>query len=275
MDIVKRGNADILCTSMSDRDLAAFLRDPLVMVASDGGIEIAHPRGAGTFPRVLGRFVRERREIPLEAAVKKMTGMPARRLGLADRGLLVPGMKADVVVFDPRTVADRSTATDPQARPAGIDHVFVNGVAVVEAGRPTGARPGRVLRSLPRDVGHQQSLDRPAADHVTGQDLVQVLEAHPPVPDVVRVHGQRDAAAAMLETAGAAHDHATRQPALLDHPLQGVEDFLGALLPARALGVAGRAGVEADEQVALGLGHPGILREAGTMGVPADATGDH
>jgi N-acyl-D-amino-acid deacylase len=261
MDIVHRGNADILCTSMSDRDLAVFLRDPLVMVASDGGIQIAHPRGAGTFPRVLGRYVRERREVPLEIAIKKMTGMPARRLGLTDRGLLRPGMKADVVVFDPRTVLDRSTATRPQARPAGIEHVFVNGIAVVEGGRPTAARPGRVLRSLPRDIGHQQSLDRAPLDQVRGADLVQVREPHAGVPDVVGVHGHGDAVAAMLEAARAAHDHPVPEAALLDHPLQGVEDLLGPLLPAGSLRVAGRPGVEADEDVALGLGHPRILSE--------------
>ena len=261
MDIVQRGNADILCSSMSEKDAVAFLRDPLVMVASDGGIQVAHPRGAGTFPRVLGRYVRQRRVIPLELAVRKMTGMPARRLGLADRGLLRPGMKADVVVFDPRTVLDLSTARKPQARPAGIEHVFVNGVAVVEGGRPTTARPGRALRSLPRDVRHEQPLDRSSLDEMTGQDLVQVRRPHAAVPDILGIHGHRDAAAAVLEAARAVHDDPSREPALLDHRLQGVEDFLRPLLPARALGVAGRAGVEADEDVALGLGHPGILSE--------------
>jgi N-acyl-D-amino-acid deacylase len=261
MDIVQRGNAEILCTSMSEPDVVAFLRDPLVMVASDGGIQIAHPRGAGTFPRVLGRYVRQRRVIPLPAAVRKRTGLPARRLGLTDRGLLRAGMKADVVVFDPRTVKDLSTALLPQARPAGIEHVFVNGVAVVEGGRPTAARPGLALRSLPRDVGHEQPLDRLSLHEVAGQDLVQVRRPHPAVPHVLGIHGHRDAAAAVLETARAVHDHPAPQPALLDHGLQGVEDFLGSLLPARALGVARRAGVEADEDVALGLGHPGIPSE--------------
>jgi len=261
MDIVRRGNADILCTSMSEDDLAAFLRDPLVMVASDGGIRIAHPRGAGTFPRVLGRYVRERREIPLEVAVRKMTGMPARRLRLTDRGLLRPGMKADVVVFDPRTVRDRSTADRPQARPAGIEHVFVNGVAVVEEGRPTAARPGRVLRSLPRDVGHDQPLDRPSLDEMGGVDLVQVRERDARIPDVLGVDGHGDAAAAVLQAVRPVHDHAVPEPALLDHPLQGVEDFLGTLLPARPLGVPRRTDIEADEDVALGLGHPRILSE--------------
>ena len=261
MDIVRRGNADILGTSMSERDVATFLRDPLVMVSSDGGIEIAHPRGAGTYPRVLGRYVRERKEVPLAAAVRKMTGMPARRLGLADRGLLRPGMKADVVVFDPRTVIDRSTAAEPQARPAGIEHVLVNGVAVVERGRPTAARPGRALRSLPRNVGHEQPLDRPAADEVGGEDLLQVGDLHLGVPHVVGVDRDGDAAAAMLQAIGPIHDDLAAQSALLDHPRQGVEDLLGALLPAGPFRVARRPRVEADEDVALGLGHARILSE--------------
>jgi N-acyl-D-amino-acid deacylase len=162
MDIVHRGNASILCTSMQESDLEAFLRDPSVMIGSDGGIKIAHPRGAGAYPRVLGRYVRERRVIPLEAAIHKMTGQPAQRLGLRDRGLLAPGMKADLVVFDPARVIDRSTAAEPQAPPEGIEYVFVNGEAVVDGGQPTRARPGRVLygpaRSLPGDVRHEQAL---------------------------------------------------------------------------------------------------------------------
>jgi N-acyl-D-amino-acid deacylase len=261
MDIVRRGNADILGTSMSEADVAAFLRDPLVMVSSDGGIQIAHPRGAGTYPRVLGRYVRERREVPLVTAVRKMTGMPARRLGLADRGVLRPGMKADVVVFDPRTVIDRSTATEPQARPAGIEHVFVNGVAVVEAGRTTGAHPGRALRSLPRDVGHEQPLDRPTRHEVRGEDLVEVARPHARVPDVVGVDSHGDPAAAVLQAVGPAHDDTVRQPALLDHPLQVVEDLLGPLLPAGAFGVAGGPHVETHQDVALGPGHRTILSE--------------
>jgi N-acyl-D-amino-acid deacylase len=261
MEIVRRGNADILGTSMSEADVAAFLRDPLVMVASDGGIEIAHPRGAGTYPRVLGRYARERKVVSLPVAIRKMTEMPARRLGLKDRGSLRPGMKADVVVFDPRTVIDRSTAAEPQARPAGIEHVFVNGVAVVEGGRSTGARPGRALRSLPRDVGHEQALDRPAVHEVRGEDLLQVRRAHAAVPDVVGVDGHRDPAAAVLQAARAVHDHAVAQPPLLDHPLQRVEDLLGPLFPARSLGVSGRTDVEAHQDVALGLGHRPILSE--------------
>jgi N-acyl-D-amino-acid deacylase len=95
---------------------------------------------------VLGRYVRERGIIPLESAIHKMTGMPADRLGLADRGRIVPGAFADLVVFDAATVADRATALRPHLPPVGIVHVLVNGVEVIRDGRPTAARPGRPLR---------------------------------------------------------------------------------------------------------------------------------
>ena len=146
LDLERRGHAGIAAQAMDERDLETLVRDPLVMVASDGGIRVAHPRGAGAFPRVLRRYVRERRVLTLEEAVHKMTGMPARRLGLAGRGRIAPGLAADVVVFDLETVADRATAMEPHLPPVGIQHVFVNGVAVVSDGKPTGARPGRALR---------------------------------------------------------------------------------------------------------------------------------
>ena len=145
-DLARRGHAGLAGEAMDESDLESFLRSPRVMIASDGGIRIAHPRGAGTFPRVLGRYVRERRVIGLEAAVHKMTGMPAARLRLRDRGVIAPGAWADLVVFDPATVADRATALEPHLPPIGIRHVFVNGVAVVWQGKPTAARPGRALR---------------------------------------------------------------------------------------------------------------------------------
>lgn len=143
--IVKDGGADIIGHSMKEEDVLAFYRQPWVMVASDGGIDNDHPRGAGTFPRVLGRFVREKRLFPLEEAVRKMTSLPARRVGLKDRGTIAPGMKADLVLFDPSTVIDRSTFEKPQKLSEGIAMVFVNGEVVWEGGKPGGARPGRVL----------------------------------------------------------------------------------------------------------------------------------
>jgi N-acyl-D-amino-acid deacylase len=137
-------------------DMRAFLTHDASMVGSDGtaisptGVhgppQQPHPRYYGTFPRILGRYVRDEPVLTLEAAVHKMTGMPARRLGLADRGILAEGAAADVVLFDPAEIIDRATFEAPHQFPAGVAAVFVNGVLVVDGGRHTGARPGRILR---------------------------------------------------------------------------------------------------------------------------------
>jgi N-acyl-D-amino-acid deacylase len=115
------------------------------MVASDGGIANNHPRGAGTYPRVLGRFVREQRWLSLPEAVHKMTAQPAARLGLQDRGVVKAGMKADLVLFNPATVIDRATFEQPRALSTGISRVWVNGALVWTGSAVTEARPGRVL----------------------------------------------------------------------------------------------------------------------------------
>ena len=104
------------------------------------------PRTYGSYPRVLGEFVREDAWLGLEEAVRKMTSAPADRLGLKDRGRLADGMKADLVVFDPATVRSNATYDEPRQFPDGIDYVLVNGVVVVAGGQHTGALPGRVLR---------------------------------------------------------------------------------------------------------------------------------
>ncbi len=146
IEIVKDGGASVVCRSMKEADIENFYKQPWVMVASDGGIGMPHPRGAGTYPRVLGRFVREKGWLTLAEAIRKMTSLPAARLGLKDRGTLRPGMKADIVFFDAATVIDHSTMTSPFIEPTGIRHVFVNGVAVLEDGKVTNALPGAVLR---------------------------------------------------------------------------------------------------------------------------------
>jgi N-acyl-D-amino-acid deacylase len=112
------------------------------MVASDGGIGSDHPRGAGTFPRVLGLYVREKRWLTLPEAIRKMTSLPAQRLGWKDRGVIREGAFADLVLFNPDTVIDRSSYINPAALPTGIEKVFVNGVLVWDSGKPTGERPG-------------------------------------------------------------------------------------------------------------------------------------
>jgi N-acyl-D-amino-acid deacylase len=148
--IIREGNAAnddalIIAKSMTDADIELFYKQPWVMVASDGGIDSQHPRGAGTFPRVLGRFVREKHWFTLPEAVRKMTSLPAQRLGFRDRGTLRKGNFADLVLFDPQTVIDRATFAQPMELPVGIKVVFVNGVKVWNDDRATGEKPGRVL----------------------------------------------------------------------------------------------------------------------------------
>jgi N-acyl-D-amino-acid deacylase len=148
--IVREGDAanteaDIIGQSMIESDIQAFYQQPWVMVASDGGINSDHPRGAGTFPRVLGTFVREKHWLTLPEAIRKMTSLPAQRLGWKDRGIIREGAAADLVLFDPASVMDHSTYKDPAALPTGIEMVFVNGVLVWDRSKPTGARPGFVI----------------------------------------------------------------------------------------------------------------------------------
>jgi N-acyl-D-amino-acid deacylase len=150
--IVKDGGAAIIGHSMTEEDVFAFYRQPWVMVGSDGGIDNDHPRGAGTFPRVLGRYVREKKLFPLEEAVRKMTSLTAKRLKLADRGTIAPGQVADLVLFDPETVIDRSTFEHPRALAEGISRVWVGGEPVWADGKPTGATPGRALYGPGRPV---------------------------------------------------------------------------------------------------------------------------
>jgi N-acyl-D-amino-acid deacylase len=141
------GGADaaVIGHAMTEADIKAFYQQPWVMIASDGGIGSMHPRGAGTFARVLGVYVREKKWLTLPEAVRKMTGLPAQRLGWKDRGTIREGAFADLVLLDPDTVIDRSTFAQPQTPPVGIEKVFVNGELVWSEGRATGARPGRVL----------------------------------------------------------------------------------------------------------------------------------
>ena len=144
--MMRQGGAGVVGESMSPADVDAFFGSPLVMVASDGGVDSRHPRKAGTFPRVLGRFVRQESLLGLEEAVRKMTSLPAGRLRLTSRGRLAVGNFADLVVFDPDKVIDRSTFQQPDQLSSGIDHVFVNGVAVWREEAVTGQLSGRVLR---------------------------------------------------------------------------------------------------------------------------------
>ena len=137
--------------SMNEDDVRTVMRHPSTMIGSDGIPTLPgkpHPRLWGTFARVLGRYARDLGLFPLEEAVRRMTGFPARKFGLRDRGEVRPGAFADLVLFDPAQIIDVGTYEDPNHPPAGIPHVFVNGTRVVRDSAHTGARPGRALRRL-------------------------------------------------------------------------------------------------------------------------------
>jgi len=135
----------IIGTSMRADDVATLIAWPHSNICTDGILDDLHPRGAGSFPRVLGRYVREQELLPLEEAVRKMSGLAAQHMGIMDRGVIRPGAAADLVLFDPDTVIDNATPQDPQALSSGIIRVWVNGVEVYANGQETGARPGRFV----------------------------------------------------------------------------------------------------------------------------------
>ncbi|MCX7636142.1 MAG: amidohydrolase family protein, partial [Syntrophales bacterium] len=141
--------------SLNEDNFKLIIQHPLVVIGSDGwarapygplGRDKPHPRSYGTFPRMLGRYVREEKVITLERAIEKMTSLTARKFGLEGRGYLKPGNYADIVVFDPDTVADQATWQEPHRYPIGIPYVIVNGQLVIAEGEHTGRLPGRVLR---------------------------------------------------------------------------------------------------------------------------------
>lgn len=146
----REGVENIIATSMVEEDLGQLLAWPQTNLCTDGQLDGRHPRGYGSYPRVLGRYVRERAVLDLATAVRKATALAADHVGLVDRGRLVPGAFADLVLFDPATVADRATTDEPHALSTGIARVWVNGALVYEDGRTTGARPGRVVRRASR-----------------------------------------------------------------------------------------------------------------------------
>ena len=157
MDLViaDRGETSVIISIMLEDDVRLALSHPMISIGTDSGARAedgpfseskSHPRAWGSFTRVLGKYVRDERLIPMEEAIRRFTSRPAARVGLADRGILRPGMKADVTIFNPATVRDVSTFVDPTHYSQGIEHVLVNGKAVVAAGQITSERPGEALR---------------------------------------------------------------------------------------------------------------------------------
>mgnify|MGYP002629820767 CR=1 FL=1 len=148
--IVSQGGAQGIFHAINEEDLRRILVHPATMVASDGeipifGQNVPHPRSYGTFARVLGVYVRDQKLLSLETAVHKMSALPAQRLGLFDRGVLRPGLKADIAVFDAARVRDVATFEKPHAYAEGVTHVIINGEMAFESGQMTAARPGRIL----------------------------------------------------------------------------------------------------------------------------------
>jgi len=157
MDLViaDRGESSVIIAIMNEEDVRTALQHPLVGVATDSGAKAedgklseskSHPRGWGSFPRILGKYVRDEHLLTLEEAIRKFTSKAASRVHLIDRGILRPGMMADVTVFDPATIRDVATFDDPNRYSIGIRHVFANGKPVVANGAITGQKPGRPLR---------------------------------------------------------------------------------------------------------------------------------
>jgi N-acyl-D-amino-acid deacylase len=135
----------VIGTSMNEEDVARLMAWEHANICSDG-TSAGHPRGHGTFPRVLGHYVREKKVMTLEQGVHKMTGLAAKHLGIADRGTIAEGNSADLVLFDPETIIDRATLQNPTALSAGIEKVWVNGKLVYQDRRTTGVRPGQIVR---------------------------------------------------------------------------------------------------------------------------------
>ena len=147
--------AEVAVFGMSQPDVTLALQQPWVAIDNDSsgaspdgilGQEHPHPRAYGTFPRILRKYVREEKKLSLEDAIRKFSALPAQRMRLTDRGVLKAGMWADVVVFDPATVRDLATFENPNQLSQGMEYVLVNGVAVIDQGKMTGALPGKVLR---------------------------------------------------------------------------------------------------------------------------------
>lgn len=151
----QRGGARLRGYSMSEADLEAFIRQPWVATSTDGGIALlsdtnpVHPRYYGSYPRKIRRYALDQGDLTVEDAVRSSTSLPAQILGLTDRGQVREGLVADLVVFDPQRIQDKSTAAEPHQHSEGIDYVLIGGTFVVEDGRPTQALPGRVLRYAP------------------------------------------------------------------------------------------------------------------------------
>lgn len=156
IEILLNGGASMVLQKMSEDDIERILRQPFTMIASDAGVididseSVPHPRGFGNNARVLAEYIRNRKLMGIEEAIRKMTSLPAQTFKLWDRGLIRPGMAADVVIFDEKKIADSATFQQPKQYPSGIAYVIVNGIVTIENGKHTGAKSGEILRGKNR-----------------------------------------------------------------------------------------------------------------------------
>lgn len=156
IELYENGGGSAIYHCLSEEDLVRIMKHPLTMHATDAGVSVfnkgkIHPRYYGNFPRILGLHVRERKDLSLEEAIRKMTSLPASRLGVYDRGIISEGKCADIVIFDPDTIRDKATWDNPHQYPEGIDCVMVNGEIVVEHGNITGKLPGKIIYGPGKD----------------------------------------------------------------------------------------------------------------------------
>ena len=210
--LLEQGNPGIIARFGVEADLVAILQHPTSSVACDCGAvpgEASHPRYYGSFPRVLGRYVREQKALSWEDAIRKMTGLPAATIGLVDRGWLAAGMAADVVVFDPSTIIDRATFEAPMLPSEGVQTVILNGQVVLDRGAVTGTKAGRALRrgphmpTRPMTPGGRRTMSHKVAqgDVAATIDVAQAAGA-PAATGTVRLRRASDGVALEMTTFG-------------------------------------------------------------------------
>lgn len=210
--LLEQGSPGIIARFGVEADLVAILKHPTSSVACDCGAvpgEASHPRYYGSFPRVLGRYVREQKALTWEDAVRKMTGLPAATIGLVDRGWLAPGMAADVVVFDPATIIDHATFEAPTLPSEGVQTVILNGQVVLDRGAVTGAKAGRALRrglhmpTRPMTPGGRRTMSHKVTlgEVVASIDVAQAAGARA-ATGTVRLRRQSDGVTLEMTTFG-------------------------------------------------------------------------
>ena len=220
--ILEQNNVPAILRFGSEADLIAILKHPTTAIACDCGASTEtrqHPRAWGTFPRVLGRYMREQQVLTWEDAIRKMTALPANTIGIVDRGFVAPGMAADVTIFNPQTVIDRATYEDAGQLSEGIRVVIVNGRVALRDGHVTGEQGGRVLLRSPHMPSRAMSMDIARSATANGRVLLRELRyARTPAADlgVALLDARDEGVAAAKRSACTGHFHADDSDRWLD-----------------------------------------------------------